>query len=63
METSVTSVTKMGNTVPRAGIKPTSLAFQASVNHAGTLMSPIYPRPPVCAALGSGVSAYYYKRL
>ena len=31
MMTSVMVVMKMGNTVPRAGFKPTSLAFRASV--------------------------------
>ena len=34
-------VTKMGNTVPRAGLEPTSLAFQASVlplHHVGSLI-------------------------
>ena len=44
--TSVMVVTKMGNTVPRAGIAPTSLAFWASVlpfHHVGSLMSPLYP--------------------
>ena len=48
--TSVTGVTKMGNIVPRAGLKPTSLAFWTSVlplHHIGPLMSLLYPRPPV----------------
>ena len=43
----------MGNSVPRAGIEPTYLAFQASVlafDHIGTLMSSLYPHPPVYAA-------------
>ena len=43
---------KMGNTVPRTGVEPTSLAFWASMlplHHRGSLMSPLYPRPPVCA--------------
>ena len=43
----------MGNTVPKAGFKPTSLAFRASVlplHHIGSLMSPLYPRLPVYAA-------------
>ena len=31
--TSVVGVMKMGNTVPRAGLEPTSLAFRASVLH------------------------------
>ena len=46
-------VMKMGNTLPRVGIEPTSLAFQASVlllHHVGSLMSPICPCPPVYAA-------------
>ena len=47
-------VTKMENTVPRAGLKPRSLAFWASVlpsHHVGSLMSPLYPRPHVYVAL------------
>ena len=39
-------VMKMGNIVPTAGIKPTYLAFWASVlllHHVGSLMSPLYP--------------------
>ena len=43
----------MGNIVPRAGIEPTYLVFQASVlplHHVGSLMSPLYPRAPVYAA-------------
>ena len=36
---------KMGNIVPRAGLKHTSLAFRM-----GSLMSPLYPCPPVYAA-------------
>ena len=39
-------VTKMGNTVPKAGLKPTSLALLASVLsllNIGFMMSPIYP--------------------
>ena len=46
-------VMKMRNIAPRAGIEPTSLAFQASVlplHHTGFLMSPLYPRLPVYAA-------------
>ena len=41
---------KMGNIVPRAGIKPTSLAFQVSVlpsHHVGSMTPPC---PPVYAA-------------
>ena len=33
MAPSVVGVMKMGNIVPRAGIKPTSLTFQASVTN------------------------------
>ena len=50
---SVMAVVKMGNTVPRVGIKPTSLAFWASVkplHHIGSLISPLYPRLPVYVA-------------
>ena len=46
-------VMKMGNIVPRAGPKPTSLAFRASVlplHHVGSLMSPLSPRLPVYTA-------------
>ena len=42
-------VMKMGNTVPRAGLETTSLAFQASVlplHHTGSLMSPLNPCLP-----------------
>ena len=44
-------VMKIGNIVPRGGIKPTSLAFWASVLplcHVGSLMS-LYPHLPVYA--------------
>ena len=50
----VVGVTKMGNILPRAGIKPTYLAFGASVlplHHVGSLMSPQYSRPPVYVTL------------
>ena len=50
----VAGVMKMGNTMPRAGLKPTSLAFRASVlplHHVGSLMSQLYPWLPVYAAL------------
>ena len=50
----VIGVTKMRNSVIRAGLKPTSLVFRASVlplHQAGTLMSPLYPHPPVYVAL------------
>ena len=43
-ETSIMGEMKMGNSVPRAGIEPTSLAFWASVlplHHVGLDMSPI----------------------
>ena len=43
----------MGNIVPRVGIEPISLTFQASVlpfHHVDSLMSPLYPRLPVSAA-------------
>ena len=62
----VMGVMKMGNTVPRTGLKPTSLAFQASVlplHHVGSLMSPLSPHPPDYAApclRESEVSADYY---
>ena len=51
--TSVMGEMKMRNSVPRTGIKPTSLAFLASVlplHHIGSLMSPLYPHLPVYAA-------------
>ena len=53
METSVVGVTKMRNTVRRAGLEPTSLPFLASVlplHHIGSLMSPLYPHTPVYMA-------------
>ena len=53
MATSVINVMKMGNIVLGAGIKLTSLSFQArvlSLHHIGSLMSPLYPRPPVYVA-------------
>ena len=53
MVTNVMGVMKMGNTVPRVRFKSTSLAFWDSViplHHMRSLMSPLYPRPPVCAA-------------
>ena len=45
--TSVMVVTKMGNTVPRVGLEPTSLAFRASVlplhlHHVVSLTSLLY---------------------
>ena len=49
----IMAVMKMGNIVPRAGIKPTSLAFRASVlplHHLGSLTSPLFPHLPVYAA-------------
>ena len=50
----VVGVMKMGNTVPRAGIEPISLAFFASVlplHHVGSLMSPLHPYLPAYVAL------------
>ena len=47
MATSVMSVMKMGNIVPRVGLKPTYLAFWAPHS---SLMSPLSPHPPVYAA-------------
>ena len=49
----VVGVMKMGNTMPRVGLEPTSLPFWASVlplHHIGCLVSPLYTCPPVCAA-------------
>ena len=49
----VVGVTKRENIVPRVGLEPTSLAFQASVlpiHHVGFLMSSLYQRRPVCEA-------------
>ena len=49
----IVGVIKIESIVLRVGIKPTSLAFQASVlpfHHVGSLMSPLYPRPPIYAA-------------
>ena len=54
MTTSIMAVTKMGNTVPRAGIEPTSLIFRANVlplHHIESLMSPLFPHQPVYMAL------------
>ena len=51
---SIVGEMKMGNIVPRAGLKHTSLTFQASVlpfHHIGSLISPLYLRPPVYVAL------------
>ena len=44
----------MGNILPRAGLKPTSLAFRASVlplHHVGSLTSRLHALPPVYVAL------------
>ena len=44
MATSVMGVIKMGNTVPRGGLGPTSLAFRASglpLHHIGSLILPL----------------------
>ena len=41
----------MGNTVPRAGLEPKSLAFRTRVlplHYVGYMMSPLCPCPPVC---------------
>ena len=49
----VVGVMKIGTIVPRVGLEPTYLAFQAIVlalHHIGYLMSPLYPRLPVYAA-------------
>ena len=49
--TSIVGATKIGITVPREGLGPTSLAFWASVlplHHIGSLLSQLYPCPPVC---------------
>ena len=49
----VMGVTKMENTVPRAGLKPTSLPFRASVlglHQDVFLTSMLYPHPAVYAA-------------
>ena len=51
--TSFVDVMRMGNIMPRAALKSTSLTFRASVlplHHIGSLMSPLYPCPPVYAA-------------
>ena len=53
MATIVMGVMKMGNIVPRAEYKPTSLAFWDTalpLHHIGSLMSPLYPQLPVYAA-------------
>ena len=50
---SVMGVMKMGNIVPKAGIEPITLVLQPSVlplHHVGSLMSPLYPHPPVYVA-------------
>ena len=47
--TSAMGVMKMGNIVPRAGIKPIYLAFRASVLPSHHIVSPLSPRPPVYA--------------
>ena len=60
-------VTKIGNIVSRMGLVPTSLAFRGSVlplHHIGSLISPLYPHPPVCVhLLASQVNAGYYTHL
>ena len=47
---SVVGEMKIGNIVPRAGTKPTFLAFQANVYHIGSMMSPLFSCIPVYAA-------------
>ena len=52
--TSGMDVMKMGKIVPKAGLEPTSRAFQASVlplHNVGSLMLLLYPRPPVYVVL------------
>ena len=47
-------VMTMGNNVPRSGLKPTFLAFWASMlpfHHIGSLTSLLYPCPHVYVAL------------
>ena len=42
----------MGNTMPRAGLEPTSLAYRPGVlplHHVGSLASLLYPCPPLYA--------------
>ena len=53
MVTSVVGLMKTGDIVPRVGIEPTSLVFQASVlplYDEGSLISPLFSCPPVYAA-------------
>ena len=53
LATSIVGVIKMGNNVPRTGLKPTSLAFQLNVlplQHIGSLISLLYPRLSIYAA-------------
>ena len=59
----VVGVTKMGTTMPRTGIEPTSLPFRASVvplHNEGSLLSPLYPAHLCVRLLASEVSASYY---
>ena len=60
----VAGVMKLGNTVPRVGLEPTSLAFSASVlplHHVGFPDVTTIPKPTcVCSSLPSEVSADYY---
>ena len=56
----------MGNIVPRAGIKPTGLAFWASVlpiHQLGSLKSPLYPRHLSMQLVASELSADYYTKV
>ena len=53
-QTSVVSVMKMGDIVPRVGLEPTSMPFQPNLlplHHIGFTDVPLYPRPPFYAAL------------
>ena len=53
MATNIIGEMKMGNIVARVGIEPTYLAFRASMlpcHYVGSLISPLYPFPPVYAA-------------
>ena len=45
------SLNRNRSIMPRVGIEPTSLAFQARVHDVGSLTSPLYPCPPVYVVL------------
>ena len=59
----VVGVMKMGNTVPRVGLEPTSLAFWASVlplHHVGFPDFTTIPTPTcLCSSLPQGNADYY----